>query len=75
LVKFDIESDTRFRDSLSDLDVAASVEIVQCLFEIDQLHLTWRQFVETYGWEPMDWTGENTYPGPTKYIIFSSGVI
>jgi hypothetical protein len=70
LVKFDIESDIRFRDSLTDLDASASVEIIEGLRDIDQQNYSWQDFVDTFGWHAMGWTGENTYPGANETHYF-----
>jgi len=70
LVKFDIASDPRFRDGLTVLHVPHSVEIVQCLANIAQQGYNWQSFVTTFGWQPVGWTGENTYPGGNEMHYF-----
>ena len=77
MVRFDFESDARFRASLSDLGEDTAVEVVNCLDRITQRGLAWGEFVRIHGWIHVNLVGEQTYPGAVElhrfYVSSPSG--
>jgi hypothetical protein len=63
LVKFDFETDLRFRDSLETLGGQASVDILEGLVAISTQHYQWDEFVQRFGWEPLRLAEIDTFPG------------
>jgi hypothetical protein len=70
LVKFDFESDRRFRDSLADLGSVASIEVFEGLRKITSQQYSWEEFINQFGWEPIALTGSDTFPGGNELHQF-----
>jgi len=63
LIKFDFDTDLRFRDSLDELGAHESIEVFDALSTISAQRYHWGQFVDEFGWKPLDLVGVDTFPG------------
>lgn len=71
MVKFDTLSDARFLSSLQDLGLTANIEVLRTLDEIAQRSFTWSQFVDAFGWQPLNLQGQDTFPGAMQLHEFA----
>lgn len=75
MVNFDFETDLRFLASLADLGANASIDLLDSLETISAQQYSWREFVQRFGWEPLDLAGVDTFPGANElhqFLIKSS---
>lgn len=72
-VNFDFETDLRFFASLADLGPHASVDIFDALQSISSRRYSWAEFVQQFGWEPLDLTNVDTFPGSNELHRFHIG--
>jgi hypothetical protein len=63
LVKFNVEEEAGFLDSLEDLGEIAEDDVLDALESIEAKNLAWDDFVAEHGWLLIDLQGEDTYPG------------
>lgn len=70
LVKFDYDSDPRFRDSLANLGDSASIDLFRGLDDITSQQYDWDEFVTQFGWRPLSLTGQDTFPGGNEMHQF-----
>jgi hypothetical protein len=70
LVDFDVETDRRFSASLQLLGVQGEVDVLAAIDDLLAQQLTWENFVEQHGWEPLQLHGQDTYPGAVDLFSF-----
>jgi hypothetical protein len=63
VVRFDALSDSRFLPSLQDMGTGTQIEVLRLLNDIAEKHYSWQQFIDNYGWQPLNLVGPDTFPG------------
>ncbi|HEX5342927.1 MAG TPA: hypothetical protein VFX55_10560 [Duganella sp.] len=70
MIKFDFDTDLRFRDSLNGLGAQASVDIFDSLATISAQQYSWDEFAYRHGWEPLALPAIDIFPGANELHQF-----
>jgi hypothetical protein len=62
-VRFNVDTDLRFRDSLESLPKSDAIAVLSTLEDLAKANVPWTTFVETSGWEALPIAAPDTYPG------------
>ena len=68
-VRFDLESDGRFLDSVKDLGAEAADNIVSTLCAMSG-RISWTEMLEDYLWQEIPISPIDSYPGAPQYYSF-----
>ena len=68
-VKFDVESDGRFLDSVKDLGIAPATRV---LSELKQMHdcISWTAMIKDYGWHELIVPTTDSFPRGNRLFSF-----
>ena len=69
-VAFNLDEDSRFLTSLESLDKGVAYGTVSTLERIQDLEISWEEFVSHYGWNELPIAGSDTYPGANQLHSF-----
>ncbi|QHI96739.1 hypothetical protein GT347_01260 [Xylophilus rhododendri] len=70
MIKFDVEQDPAFLETLADLGRPVAQAVLHNLFHV-AAQLEWTEFAELYDWQVHEREPIDTYPGAVDYYRFT----